>query len=514
MTIEPFLEEIRGDEVDRTLLRRFSLAFCRTNLLLPLRLEGGRFRAALANEEGIPALIEASNRLDAEPDPVFVAKGALIEAIHSLFGEEGSAAENVVEELKGEDLSSLATEWERPRDLLELTEDAPVIRLVNSLLTEAVKEGASDIHVEPYEKTLEIRLRVDGILRKVLSPPKLIQEALITRIKVMADMDIAEKRLPQDGRIRLLVGGRDIDLRVSVIPTGFGERAVIRLLDRRRGVLPLDAVGLDATDIATVEDILGQTAGMFLVTGPTGSGKTTTLYACLNRVRSEEQNIITIEDPVEYRLDGTGQIQVNPKIGLSFSTGLRSILRQDPDVIMVGEIRDTETADIAVHAALTGHLVLSTLHTNNAAGAIARLVDMGIEPFLCSSALRGVLAQRLVRTVCGACKRERSPSQVEADVFTRAGLTVPERLAAPAGCSTCRDSGYSGRTGIFEFIPVGESVRKLIVQRSDASSIQAEAVAGGMRTLRQDGLMKAARGITTIEEVMRVSGSSHADLPV
>ncbi|HXX56648.1 MAG TPA: ATPase, T2SS/T4P/T4SS family, partial [Thermodesulfovibrionales bacterium] len=376
-----------------------------------------------------------------------------------------------------------------------------------------VKENASDIHIEPYERELDVRMRVDGILRKVLTPPKIIQDALISRVKIMANLDIGEKRLPQDGRIRLLIGGRDIDIRVSIVPTSLGERAVLRLLDRKQGLKGLYEVGLDDVNEKHFEELLSRTNGIILVTGPTGSGKTTTLYAALNRIHTEEKNIITVEDPVEYQLKGIGQIHVNQKIGLTFASGLRSILRQDPDVIMVGEIRDVETAEIAIQASLTGHLVLSTLHTNDAASAVTRLIDMGVEPFLVASSLVAVIAQRLVRTICQHCKESYEPGEEETRYFsTFVPRFSPSILSRGRGCERCKGSGYSGRMGIFELLNVDADIREMITGRRDSQAIKETAVTKGMKTLYADGLIKVARGHTTLEEVLRVTQKDYADL--
>jgi general secretion pathway protein E len=420
------------------------------------------------------------------------------------------SAEEVMDTITGEDLSSVATEFETPKDLLELTEEAPIIKLLNAVLLQAVKERASDIHIEPYEKELDVRLRIDGVLHRVLSPPKIIQDALISRIKIMSHLDIAEKRLPQDGRIRLLLGGRDIDIRVSVIPTSHGERAVLRLLDRKQGLLGLWEVGFGKDDERKLEEHLHRPDGIILVTGPTGSGKTTTLYAALNRIHTEEKNIITVEDPIEYQLKGIGQIQVNPKIGLTFASGLRSILRQDPDVIMVGEIRDLVTAEIAMQASLTGHLVLSTLHTNDAPSALVRLVDMGIEPFLVASSLTIVLAQRLVRTICPHCKVSYKTSGIEQSYFSK----PPDFLYRGTGCEECKGKGYYGRSGIFELLTIDNEIRPMITDKIDSQSIKNHAISKGMKTLRQDGIEKARGGVTTLEEVLRVTQKDYADISV
>lgn len=504
------IEVIRDEDVEHALIKEIPLSFAKGNMVMPVRRENGRLLAAVCDERGILALKELSRHYSLSPAPLNAAPGVVLDAINRYYGQMGSAAE-VMGDISGEDLSSVATEFEKPKDLLELTEEAPIIRLLNAILQQAAKERASDIHIEPYEKELDVRMRVDGILHKVLNPPKIIQDALISRIKIMANLDIAEKRLPQDGRIRLLIGGRDIDIRVSVIPTSYGERAVLRLLDRKQGLIGLWEVGLSQTDVKRLEELLSRTNGIILVTGPTGSGKTTTLYAALNRLHTEEKNIITVEDPVEYQLRGIGQIQTNPKIGLTFASGLRSILRQDPDIIMVGEIRDVETAEIAIQSSLTGHLVLSTLHTNDAPSAIVRLVDMGVEPFLVSSSLLGVLAQRLVREICPHCRESYTPTDIEMEYLSNSGLWPsasslrPLTLYRGVGCDKCNGKGYLGRTGIFELLIVDHSIRQMITEKTDSQNIRNVAVNNSMKTLRVDGFEKALAGITTMEEVLRVT---------
>jgi general secretion pathway protein E len=498
---------IHDEEVEHTLIKEVPHAFAKANMCMPLRRENGRLLAAVADEKGILALRELARHFGLAPEPLNATAGVVIDAINRFYGQVGSA-EDIMDNITGEDLSAVATEFEKPKDILELTEEAPIIRLLNAILQQAVKERASDVHIEPYEKELDVRMRVDGMLHRVLAPPKIIQDALISRVKIMANLDIAEKRLPQDGRIRLLIGGRDIDIRVSVIPTTFGERAVLRLLDRKQGIIGLWEVGLDREDEKRLEELLTRTSGIILVTGPTGSGKTTTLYAALNKVHTEEKNIITVEDPVEYQLKGIGQIHVNPKIGLTFASGLRSILRQDPDVIMVGEIRDVETAEIAIQSSLTGHLVLSTLHTNDAPSAIVRLIDMGVEPFLVASSLMAVLAQRLVRVICPHCKTPYDPSETERSYFANARLLPKDgkfSLYRGTGCAKCEGKGYLGRIGIFETLIVTDSVRQMISDRIDSQSVKNAAVAQGMKTLRADGFEKALKGITTVEEVLRVT---------
>jgi len=503
------IKSIKDEDVDISLIQEIPFTFSRNNRVLPLKKEDGYFVAAVADDRGFFAVFELAKKYGLRPRSLKAEEGTLINAISRFYGQVGTAAE-VMNNISGDDLLSVATEFEKPRDLLELIEDAPIIRLLNALFQQAVKDKASDIHIEPYERELEVRMRLDGILHKVLSPPKIIQEALISRVKIMASLDIAEKRLPQDGRIRLLVGGQDVDLRVSVIPTVFGERVVLRLLNRKQGLIGLSEMGLDEDDRASFENLLSRTSGIILVTGPTGSGKTTTLYAALNRIYTEEKNVVTIEDPVEYQLNGIGQIHVNPKIGLTFASGLRSILRQDPDIIMVGEIRDYETAEIAIQASLTGHLVLSTLHTIDASSAVIRLVDMGVEPFLVASSLTAVLAQRLVRTVCPHCREEYAITAAELAYLPARTST----LYRGSGCEKCKGNGYSGRAGIFEFLTVDEDLRQMISERASAQDIKKYAVEKGMKTLFEDGLNKVIRGVTTIQEVLRVTQKDYADISI
>lgn len=397
-------------------------------------------------------------------------------------------------------------ELEETEDLLDVSDEAPVIKLVNLILFQAVKERASDIHIEPFQKELIVRYRIDGILYQRLSPPKRYQSAIVSRLKVMAKLDIAEKRLPQDGRIPIKIADKDIDIRVSIIPTTFGERVVLRLLDKSSILLGLEEIGLSPAQLHTVDDLIHRSNGILFVTGPTGSGKTTTLYAALSRINSPDKNIITIEDPVEYQLWGIGQIQVNPKIGLTFAQGLRSVLRHDPDVILVGEVRDTETAEIAIQAALTGHLVFSTLHTNDAASAATRLLDMGVEPFLVASVVRAIVAQRLVRVICPECKEGYPPNgealrEIGISSFQLEGGVVYRGR----GCPACSETGYRGRSGIYEMLIVSDAIRHLIMEKADSTSICRQAVEEGMKTLREDGAQKVIAGLTTLEEVVRVT---------
>ena len=406
--------------------------------------------------------------------------GTLAQRISAAYAEGESSAAAVVSEVEGGvDLSRMMQELPAVEDLLETSDDAPIIRMLNALLTQAARDGASDIHIEPYERHSSVRFRVDGTLREVVQPNRALHAALISRLKIMADLDIAEKRLPQDGRISLRIGTRAVDVRVSTLPSAHGERAVLRLLDKSGSKLSLESVGMQGDVLKRFEHLIAQPHGIILVTGPTGSGKTTTLYAGLQRLDASAGNIMTVEDPIEYELEGIGQTQVNAKIDLNFAKALRAILRQDPDIIMIGEIRDFETAQIAIQASLTGHLVLATLHTNDAASAVTRLTDMGVEPFLLSSSLLGVLAQRLVRKLCVAC--------------------------GGAGCSACGQTGYQGRTGIFELMVANDATRAQVHNRASEAEIRTSAMASGMTLMRDDGERLIAAGITSREELVRVT---------
>ncbi|MBI3898586.1 MAG: type II secretion system ATPase GspE [Gammaproteobacteria bacterium] len=390
-------------------------------------------------------------------------------------------------------------------DLLESEDDAPIVRLINALLSQAVREGASDIHIEPFESRSVVRYRIDGVLRDVIEPPQAAHGLVVSRVKIMAKLDIAEKRMPQDGRITLRLAGRPVDVRVSTLPTAHGERVVMRLLDKQAGKLTLTAIGMPAETLNILDGLIHQPHGILLVTGPTGSGKTTTLYAGLSQLDTTTHNIMTVEDPIEYDLDGIGQTQVNMKIELSFARALRAILRQDPDIIMIGEIRDLETAQIAVQASLTGHLVLATLHTNDAAGAVTRLVDMGIEPFLVASSLIGVLAQRLVRKLCPQCKREHIPDAAERQLLQVNDAAKNVRIYLPVGCPACSNSGYQGRTGVFELLTVDDAMRSLVHDGASEERIRENARARGLRSIREDGLRWVLAGETSLDEVLRVS---------
>ena len=439
-------------------------------------------------------------------ESVLVPHSAILSFINFAYDTSSRSAEQVIQDMHEEDSDLIISEIEQIGDLLDDTSDAPVIKLVNLMLSQAVKDRASDIHIEPLQDTLKIRYRVDGVLYDMLSPPKHVQSTLTSRIKIMAQMNIAEKRLPQDGRIEIRIGNKNVDIRVSTIPTAFGERLVLRLLDKTHILLSVSDLGMPQDRLKEFNHLIRSAYGIVLVTGPTGSGKTTTLYAALSTINTTDINIITIEDPIEYQIDGIGQIQVNPKIDLTFAKGLRSIVRQDPDVILVGEVRDLETAEIAIQSALTGHLVFSTLHTNDSASAVTRLIDMGIEPFLVTSSVLSILAQRLVRIICPACKVPYTPDE---ESLRNVGLT-PEmvqghELYRGPGCPSCLHTGYIGRSGIFELMHLDDSLKSLILKTSDANAIKQKAVEQGMITLRQDGAKKVLDGVTTIEEVFRVT---------
>ncbi|MCG6971691.1 MAG: type II secretion system ATPase GspE [Desulfobacterales bacterium] len=437
--------------------------------------------------------------------PVLSTKEAILFAINMSYDLSRGSAEQLVQDME-ENGSTIISELEEKADLLDDISDAPIIKLVNHIISQSVKARASDIHIEPYQDSFKVRYRVDGILYDFLTPPKWLQPALISRIKVMANLNIAEKRLPQDGRLDVKIGHQEIDVRVSTLPTSFGERLVLRLLDKSGSLISLSDLGLSSDKLAILNSLIRSPNGIILVTGPTGSGKTTTLYAVLSSINIPDVNIITIEDPIEYQLQGINQIQVNPKIDLTFAKGLRSIVRQDPDVILVGEIRDHETAEIAVQSALTGHLVFSTLHTNDSASAITRLVDIGVEPFLISSSVLAVVAQRLIRVLCKDCKEAYTPDEAALDSL---GITRDQLkdtvIYRAKGCENCFHTGYKGRMGIFEMMVLDSGLKSFILKTFDSNQIKNEALNRNMLTLRQDGINKVLSGISTIEEVLRVT---------
>ena len=453
-------------------------AFARGNQLL-LEDDGHELTLWHASAPANSALTEVIRKFGVQSLQV-IDPPALAQRISAAYAQGESSAATVVSEVQNDaDLSRMMQELPAVEDLLETSDDAPIIRMLNALLTQAARDGASDIHIEPYERHSSVRFRVDGALREVVQPNRALHAALISRLKIMAELDIAEKRMPQDGRISLRIGTRAVDVRVSTLPSAHGERAVLRLLDKSESKLSLESVGMTGDTLQRFLHLIAQPHGIILVTGPTGSGKTTTLYAALSRLDAETSNIMTVEDPIEYELAGVGQTQVNAKIDLDFAKALRAILRQDPDVIMIGEIRDYETAQIAIQASLTGHLVLATLHTNDAASAVTRLTDMGVEPFLLSSSLLGVLGQRLVRKLCTQCHGK--------------------------GCAQCNQSGYLGRTGIFELLVANDHIRALIHRRASEAEIRETALAVGMTLMREDGERLVREGITSREELVRVT---------
>lgn len=469
-----------------------------------LLLDGEPRRVLRRDDAPADAILEARRFLGTAFALERVDRDEFDRRLQQLYEDRSGSAMDMVEGLDEDmDLSSAAQQLPEPEDLLESEDDAPIIRLINALLTAAIKENASDIHIEPFENRLVVRFRVDGVLREVLQTRRAVAPLIVSRIKVMAKLDIAEKRLPQDGRISLKIANRAVDVRVSTIPSGHGERVVLRLLDKQAGRLDLEQLGMDHDTKTMIDGLIAKPHGIILVTGPTGSGKTTTLYAALTRLNDHSRNIMTVEDPIEYYLDGVGQTQVNTRVDMTFARGLRAILRQDPDVVMVGEIRDLETAEIAVQASLTGHLVLSTLHTNTAVGAITRLRDMGVEPFLLASSVIGLLAQRLVRVLCPDCKEAYPASEREVALLGSSG-DQPPTLFHPCGCPRCNETGYHGRTGIYELVPIDESLRTMMHDGAGEQALERYA-----RTLspsiRQDGRRRILAGETTVEEVLRVT---------
>jgi len=487
---------------------RVPIGFARRHCVLGLAADGTVMDLAMAELVEWPQAQILEQLLARSVRPVFAPRAEILRAINAAYERQTGQAERVIEELDARTVLQEVNETASSEDLLDVASRAPVIKLVNLVLFEAVKRGASDVHIQPYEDRLVVRFRLDGVLHEVFQPPKALQAEITSRIKVMGGMNIAEHRLAQDGRATVEVGDRVIDLRIATLPTHVGERVVIRLLDKSARLYTLDELGMPPGVLATFRRLIHTDHGIILVTGPTGSGKTTTLYAALQEIDSTEFNVLTLEDPIEYRLEGISQTQISDKKGMTFATGLRHVLRQDPDIIMVGEIRDAETARMAIQSALTGHLVFSTLHTNDASGAVARLLDLGAESYLVASSLLGVLAQRLVRRICRDCRGPWSPT---AEDIARWGLDesdgpLPDPMWRGRRCAACLETGYRGRVGVFELLTVTEPTRELILHRAKASSVKGEAVRNGMTTLRVDGLAKVVEGITTMDEVVRVTG--------
>jgi general secretion pathway protein E len=505
----PILPQLPLENLDNTFTQKVAIQFLKKYALIPIGPCGGSDSdclIAMADPACIHQLDDLVGLLDLAAYRLALApRDQIVNAINLAYDLNQDSAEQLVQDMENEDPDNLVR-IEVTTDLLDETSEAPIIRLVNHIISQAAKARASDIHIEPSREQIKVRYRVDGVLYDLLTPPKHIQSALISRIKVMAKLDIAEKRLPQDGRFNVKIGNTEIDVRVSTIPTAAGERLVMRLLNKTNTLFDITDLGVSDAQMAQLKRLVAAPNGIILVTGPTGSGKTTSLYAFLSYINTPDINIITVEDPVEYQIDGINQIQVNPKIGLTFASGLRSIVRQDPDVILVGEIRDRETAEIAVQSALTGHMVFSTLHTNDSPSAITRLVDIGIEPFLISSSVNAVIAQRLLRVLCRDCRK---PGQLGAAALSRIGLDpaiVADRtIYAPEGCDKCVQTGYLGRVGIFEFMAMSETLKNLILEAFDAGAIKSQAIKEGMITLQQDANNKVLAGMTSVDEAFRVT---------
>ncbi len=505
-----YLESLEGARVPSAFVDRVPMAFARAHDMIAVTGDQGAILVACAHPLDVHPQDDIGSMLGGQYRFVLTPRAQITDLINRAFRHRADGVDEALEDLGEADLAGLASAIEESEDLLDVANKAPIIKLVNSVLFQALKLRASDVHFQPYLDRLQVRFRIDGILYDMESVPKTAQDAILSRIKVMGKMDIAERRLPQDGRASIRIGDGEVDVRISIVPTSNGERAVLRLLDKSAQTYTLKEMGLDEHNRSILETYLKYPHGIILVTGPTGSGKTTTLYASLTQISTGDKNILTIEDPVEYALDGISQVQVNTKKGLTFAAGLRSFLRQDPDVMMVGEIRDLETAEIAIRAAITGHLVFSTVHTNDAPSTITRLVDIGVEPYLVSSSLLLVVAQRLVRTLCPACRRLETPSQAELAQLRSMGLDpdrLPDgKLARSPGCQECFNSGYQGRTAIYEMLPMVEEVRSEVTANASASVLKRIAVKDlGMRTLRQDGLQKIVEGRTSPDEVMRVT---------
>ena len=483
------------------------IGFARRHAVVGLAGTDGEMTVALSDIGQWEQVQALGKILNVRISPIFAPREEILRAINAAYQQQGGQAQRLIEELDGAEVMRELDEVVGNEDLLDVASRAPVIKLVNLVLFEAVKRRASDVHVQPYEDRLAVRFRIDGVLRDVFSPPRALHPEIISRIKVMGGMNIAEHRLAQDGRCTVEVGDRIVDLRISTLPTSFGERAVLRLLDKSIRLYELTELGMPDEVLETFRKLIHTDHGIILVTGPTGSGKSTTLYAALQEINSKELNILTLEDPIEYRLEGISQTQVSDRKGMTFAGGLRYVLRQDPDIIMVGEIRDAETARMAIQSALTGHLVFSTLHTNDAAGAVARMLDLGVEPYLLSSSLLGVLAQRLVRRICPHCSSPYTPSPAD---WRRWGVESDDlgngKFYRGAGCEECTDTGYHERVGVFELLVITEPIRELILQRGKASSIKSVARDDRMATLRATGFAKAAEGVTTMDEVDRVTG--------
>jgi len=497
-------------DIDSAVIKLIPSEIAQKHMVVPISRTGNVLTVAMADPSNIFAIDDIKFMTGFKVEPVVAAETSVKNAINKYYDSAG-LVEDIMKSFDDKDVSQVADMEEdiNMAELQQATEDAPVVKLVNLIMADAIKKGASDIHIEPYEKAFRVRYRIDGILYEVMSPPMKLKAAITSRVKIMAQLDIAERRLPQDGRIKIKMGQKEMDFRVSTLPTIFGEKVVLRLLDKSSLQLDMTKLGFEAKALADFEQAILAPYGMVLVTGPTGSGKTTTLYSALNRINTPEINIMTAEDPVEYNLPGINQVQMKPEIGLNFASALRSFLRQDPDIIMVGEIRDYETAEIAIKAALTGHLVLSTIHTNDAPSTVSRLLNMGVEPFLVAASTNLILAQRLLRKVCQNCKEE---VQVPPQVLVNLGFSPEEakslRLYHGKGCMACSETGYRGRVALYEVMVIRENVKELILQGASTSELRELARKNGMKTLREAGLQKIRDGVTTIEEVLRVTSGS------
>ncbi len=502
------IESIPEGDIDYELIKQFPISFAKRFRILPINKDNGTLKIVFAPPQELYALDEVRSRFNCSLETYITLERVLTDSINRVY-EQGK---DVVSEDMNEGSGLSEMEFTEPQDLIEAEDEAPIIKFINTLLFQAVREHASDIHIECFEKEVLVRFRKDGILHDVTKVPKTVQSSVISRVKIMSELDIAERRKPQDGSIRLKIGGRDIDVRVSTVPTSWGESVVMRLLYRSSVLMSFEDLGLEGKKLETVESLIKRPHGIILVTGPTGSGKTTSLYAALQRINLPDKKIITIEDPVEYQIQGINQIQVNTKVDLTFANGLRSILRQDPDVILVGEIRDRETADISMNASLTGHLVFSTLHTNDSVSAVTRLADMGVESFLIASTLSAVVAQRLVRILCTQCREQYVPIDEELSRIGLARGACPEgKIYRARGCQECMETGFSGRIAIFEILLIDDELKNTILTHPDSSTLKEKALKNGLVTLRMDGADKVAKGITSIDEVLRVTEEELAE---
>ena len=504
-----YREDLDGTRVPETFTQKVPIQFSRSYTLVGLEEEDGVMKVATCTPFDVYPMDELAAMLDMEIEPVLAPRSTITALVNKAYRHQADMVDEAIETIEEESLEDLSAFVSESEDLLDVANKAPIIKLVNMVLFQALKMRASDVHLQPFEDRMQIRYRVDGVLYDMESIPKKVQDAVISRVKVMGKMDIAERRIPQDGRSTIKIGDTDVDVRISSVPTNYGERIVMRLLDKSINVYKLDEIGLSQAHLEMVRKFIHLSHGIIFVTGPTGSGKTTTLYAALTEINSADRNIITIEDPIEYHLAGISQIQVSNKKGLTFAAGLRSLLRQDPDIMMVGEVRDEETARIAIQAALTGHLVFSTLHTNDSSGAVSRMLDIGVEPYLVASSLIAVIAQRLVRVICPECREEYEPGDEDRALMRELKIDdsrLPNgKLFRGRGCDNCFNTGYTGRTAIYEILPVTEAIRNHIVERSSATTIKRVGMEEGLVTLRMDGIRKMLEGRTTMAEVLRVT---------